>query len=110
MTVSRRLILAAGAGLLAMPAIVQAQSGIRWRCVTSWSKNLAGPGVAIQRLARRINEMSQGALIIDVFAAGEIVPAFGVFDAVSTGIAEAGHTAALFWQGKMAAAAIFTRG
>ena len=108
MTFSRRHMLVAGAGLLAMPALVKAQGTIRWRCVTSWSKNLVGPGVTIQRLARRINEMSQGALIVDVFAAGEIVPAFGVFDAVSSGTVEAGHTAALFWQGKMPAAAIFT--
>lgn len=108
MTLSRRHILAAGAGLLSMPAVVRAQTGRRWRCATSWSKNLAGPGVTIQRLARRINEMSQGALVIDVFAAGEIVPALAVFDAVSSETVEAGHTAALFWQGKMPAAAVFT--
>jgi TRAP-type mannitol/chloroaromatic compound transport system substrate-binding protein len=108
MTLSRRHVLTGSTGLLSMPAVARAQTGIRWRCVTSWTKNLVGPGVTIQRIARRINAMSQGALVIDVFAAGEIVPAFGVFDAVSTGTVEAGHTAALFWQGKMPAAAIFT--
>jgi TRAP-type mannitol/chloroaromatic compound transport system substrate-binding protein len=108
MTLSRRHVLTGGFGALAMPAIAQAPTGMRWRCVTSWSRNLTGPGVTIQRLARRVNEMSQGALVIDVFAAGEIVPALAIFDAVSSGVVETGHTAALFWQGKMPAASVFT--
>lgn len=108
MTVSRRHIIAAGSGLLALPAIGLARTQRRWRCVTSWSRNLVGPGVTVQRLARRINEMSQGELVIDLFAAGEIVPAFGVFDAVSNGTVECGHSAALFWQGKIPAAPVFT--
>ena len=41
-------------------------------------------------------------------AAGEVVPAFGVLDAVGNGVAEIGHTAAFYWQGKMPAAAFFT--
>ena len=41
-------------------------------------------------------------------AAGEIVPAFGVLDAVGNGVADIGHTAAFYWQGKMPAAAFFT--
>jgi TRAP-type mannitol/chloroaromatic compound transport system substrate-binding protein len=108
MRISRRHLIAAGSGLLAAPHIARAQTQRRWRCVTSWSKNLIGPGLAIQRLARRINLISQGEIVIDVFAAGEVVPAFGVFDAVATGTVEAGHTAALFWQGKMPVAPIFT--
>jgi len=36
------------------------------------------------------------------------VPAFGVFDAVSRGVAEVGHGAAYYWTGKMPAAAFFT--
>ncbi len=41
-------------------------------------------------------------------AAGEVVPAFEVLDAVGAGVAEMGHTAAFYWQGKMPAAAFFT--
>lgn len=108
MTANRRRILAGAAGMLALPAVGRAQAPRRWRCVTSWSRNLVGPGVTIQRLAKRINEMSQGELVIEVFAAGEIVPAFGVLDAVSNGTVEAGHSASLFWQGKMPAAPFFT--
>ena len=41
-------------------------------------------------------------------AAGEVVPAFEVLDAVGGGVAEIGHTASFYWQGKMPAAAFFT--
>src|SRR2546421_12429544 len=39
---------------------------------------------------------------------GELVPAFEVLDAVGGGVAEIGHTASFYWQGKMPAAAYFT--
>jgi TRAP-type mannitol/chloroaromatic compound transport system substrate-binding protein len=45
---------------------------------------------------------------VSVSAAGEIVPAFEVLDAVGSGVAELGHTAAFYWQGKEPAAVFFT--
>ena len=57
---------------------------------------------------RRIAALSGGRLEITVSAAGEIVPAFEVLDAVGSGVAEMGHTAAFYWQGKEPAAAFFT--
>ena len=107
---SRRAALAFGAatlGAVAAPA-VRAQETLRWRLVTSWPKGRTGPGVSAQRLADRINAMSGGRLRIDLFGAGEIVSAFAVLDAVSTGTVEMGHTAALYWAGKMPAAPFFT--
>lgn len=76
--------------------------------VTSWSKNLPGPGVSAERLAQRISTMTRGEIAIEVFPAGTIVPAFGVLDAITSGAVEMGHTASLFWSGKMAAAPLFT--
>lgn len=91
---------------LATPALA---SGVtEWRFVTSWPKNLPGPGVTARRLAERIDVMSNGRLKLRLFAASELVPALEVFDAVSNGAAEMAHTAALFWQGKAAAAPFFT--
>lgn len=105
----RRLLVTASASSLAAPAVVRAQAAARrWRMVTSWNKNLPGPGISAERLAQRITTMSQGEITIEVFAAGTIVPAFGVLDAVTSGAVEMGHTAALFWSGKMAAAPLFT--
>lgn len=106
---SRRAVLGTLPALVAAPAVVRAQATPRrWRMVTSWGKNLAGPGVSAERLAQRINVMSQGEIAIEVFPAGTIVPAFGVLDGITSGAVEMGHTAALFWSGKMAAAPLFT--
>lgn len=69
---------------------------------------MIGPGVSARRLAERITTLSQGQLVVEVFAAGELVPALGVFDAVSAGTVEMAHTAALFWGGKMPVAPVFT--
>ncbi len=92
---------------MAAPSVASAQS-LRWRMVTSWPKNRTGPGVSARRIAERITAMSGGRLQVDLFAAGEIVPPFAILDAVSTGTVEMGHTAALYWQGKIPAAGFFT--
>jgi TRAP-type mannitol/chloroaromatic compound transport system substrate-binding protein len=95
------------AGALAAPALARAETR-RWRMVTSWPKRLPGPGLSAERVAASISAMSGGRLEITVSAAGEIVPAFEVLDAVGSGVAEMGHTAAFYWQGKEPAAAFFT--
>ncbi len=97
----------AAAATLAAPSVVRAQSK-RWRMVTSWPKRLPGPGQSAERVAERIATLSAGRLAITVHAAGEITPAFEVLDAVGGGVAEMGHTASFYWQGKMPAAAYFT--
>jgi TRAP-type mannitol/chloroaromatic compound transport system substrate-binding protein len=107
----RKLLRAAtlgAAGVLAAPSLVRAQTR-RWRMVTSWPKRLPGPGMSAERVAERIAALSGGRLQIMVHAAGEVVPAFEVLDAVGTGgIAEMGHTASFFWQGKEPAAVFYT--
>jgi TRAP-type mannitol/chloroaromatic compound transport system substrate-binding protein len=103
----RKFIGATLAGVVAVPAIARAQSR-RWRMVTSWPKRLPGPGMSAERVAERIAALSGGRLQITVQAAGEVVPAFEVLDAVGGGVAEMGHTASFYWQGKQPAAAFFT--
>ena len=76
--------------------------------VTSWPKRLPGPGMSAERVAERIAALSGGRLQITVHAAGEVVPAFEVLDAVGGGVAEMGHTAAFYWQGKQPATKFFT--
>lgn len=113
-TITRRGFAGGGSaglvGALAAPAApAAAQTGkLRWRMVTSWPKRLPGPGMSAERVAERIGKLSGGRLEITVSAAGEIVPAFEVLDAVGSGVAEMGHTAAFYWQGKEPAAAFFT--
>jgi TRAP-type mannitol/chloroaromatic compound transport system substrate-binding protein len=108
MTGRRGFLRAAAAGALAAPAVARADTPLRWRMVTSWPRNLPGPGVTAQRLADRIAAMSGGRLEVQLFAAGELVPALEVLDAVQGGTAEMAHTASFFWAGKMPAAQFFT--
>jgi len=109
--ITRRALARGGAfgltGALAAPALAQSDKR-RWRMVTSWPKRLPGPGMSAERVAERIGALSGGRLDITVSAAGEVVPAFEVLDAVGSGVAEMGHTAAFYWQGKEPAAAFFT--
>ena len=76
--------------------------------VTSWPKRLPGPGMSAERVAERIAALSGGRLQITVHAAGEVVPAFEVLDAIGGEVAEMGHAAAFYWQGKQPAAAFYT--
>ncbi|NLH83251.1 MAG: TRAP transporter substrate-binding protein, partial [Phyllobacteriaceae bacterium] len=96
------------AGSLAAPAIVRAEEKLNWKMVTSWPKNSPGVGVNAQRLADSITAMSNGRLTVQLYAAGELVPAFECFDAVSSGAAEMAHGSPYFWQGKEKAFHFFT--
>ena len=78
-----------------------------WKLVTTWLPNFPGLGTGVNTLARYIQEMSAGRMEITIYAAGELVPAFEVFDAVSQGSAEMGHGAAYYWRGKSEAAQFF---
>jgi TRAP-type mannitol/chloroaromatic compound transport system substrate-binding protein len=79
-----------------------------WKLVTTWPKNFPGLGSAAENLSRMVDEMSNGRLKIRVYGGGEIVPALGVFDAVSQGVADAGHGAAYYWKGKVPSSVFFT--
>lgn len=111
--VSRRKFLAgtaaagATATALATPALGQ-NSGRNWKMATSWPKNAPGVGVNAQRLADKITTMSNGEINVELFAAGELVPPFEVFDAVSSGTAQLGHATPYYWQGKDQAFHFFT--
>lgn len=84
------------------------QETFHWKLVTTWPKNFPGLGSAATNFSRLVDEMSQGRLTVSVYGAGELVPALGVFDAVSSGSVEAGHGAAYYWKGKNTATQMFT--
>ena len=103
-------------GLLSATALVGglnsknslAKTKIKWKMVTSWPKNFPGLGAGAETLARYINKLSGGSLEVKVFGANELVPPLGVFDFVSTGGAEMGHSGAYYWKGKTEAAQFFS--
>ena len=79
--VSRRSALKAGlaGAALAAPAVASAQQTFNWKMTSAYAKGapfyMDGPGSATD-LAKRIADMSGGRLKIQVFGAGELVPAF----------------------------------
>lgn len=79
-----------------------------WKMVTSWPKNFPGLGTGANLLAEKITEMTGGQIKVTVHGAGEVVGALEVFDAVSSGAAQMGHSAAYYWKGKNQAAQFFT--
>ena len=109
----RDFIQSAGSGVLASagltaPAIVHAGKKIRWKMVTTWPKNFPVLGTGANALAKLITEMSGGRIKVKVYGAGELIPAFEVFDAVSRGTAQLGHGSAYYWKGKIEEAQFFS--
>ena len=88
---------AAAAGTLAAPAVAQGRTTMV--IVSSWPRDFPGLGTGAQRLGRRIEEVTDGQIAVEYYAAGERVGAFDVFDAVSAGNAQAYHAADFYWKG-----------
>lgn len=84
------------------------EAQFHWKIVTTWPKNFPGLGAAAENFSRMVEQMSDGRLTARVYGAGEIVPAFEVFDAVSQGVVDAGHGAAYYWKGKIPSSVFFT--
>lgn len=92
----------------AVSETTKAAKTYEWKLVTSWPKNFPGLGMAPERFAEMVDTMSNGRLKIKVYGGGELVPPLQVFDAVSQGTAEMGHSGAYYWKGKVPAAQFFT--
>ncbi len=100
----RKFIKSAGmAGILATasaPAIVRAQEQIRWRIASSFPKALDTIYGGAEVFAKNVSDATGGKFNITVYAGGELVPAFGVVDAVQQGTVECAHTAPYYFFGK----------
>jgi TRAP-type mannitol/chloroaromatic compound transport system substrate-binding protein len=94
----------AAAGLtsssIGMPAIAQSAPELNWRLVSSFPKSLDTTYGGAEVFAKQVAEMTDNRFKISVFAAGEIVPGFGVFDAVANATVEMGHTVSYYYIGK----------
>src|SRR4249919_3956153 len=88
------------AGAIAAPAIAQSQPSLQWRMAASWPKSLDTLFGGAELVCKRVGEITDGKFQIRTFAAGEIVPALQVLDAVQAGTVELGHTATYYYFGK----------
>jgi len=107
----RRFLLAGAAGAaLAGPAAAQtgAAPQVQWRLASSFPKSLDTLFGAAEHFTRRVAALTANRFQIRAFAAGEVVPALGVLDAVQAGTIECGQTAAYYYVGKNPAFAFDT--
>ena len=88
------------------PAVMKGAKELKM--VSTWPRDFPGLGTGAQRLAQRITDMTEGAVKVEYFAAGERVGAFDSFDEVASGNAEAYHGADYYWKGKHPGYAYFT--
>jgi TRAP-type mannitol/chloroaromatic compound transport system substrate-binding protein len=91
-SVARRRFLAAasGAAALAVPAVARAQAPVTLRMQSTWPAQDILHEYAVD-FARRVNETASGELHIEVLPVGAVSSAFGLLDAVSKGLVDAGH-------------------
>lgn len=109
----RQLLTAGGASALALAASQSASAQdadkvYNWKLVMSWPKKYPGLATNMDWLAEHVKKASNGRLNISVYGAGELVPALEVFNAVSEGTAEMGHSASYYWKGKVPECEVFT--
>jgi len=89
---------AAAASTLAAP--LYAQGNRTLRMVTSVPDGFAVFDDAAVKFIELVNAMSDGSITIEKFAAGQLVGAFEVFDAVSSGQADMYHSADYYFGGQ----------
>ena len=98
---------AAAATSLAAPAYAQGKRTLT--LVTTWGRGLAGVHDSAQYCADQITAATDGALTVELKAAGELVGAFEVFDAVSAGQADMYHGVDYYFLGQHPALSFFSQ-
>jgi TRAP-type mannitol/chloroaromatic compound transport system substrate-binding protein len=78
---------AAAAGALILPAIAQAPATVTWKMQALWDGGTT-PQKFEERFVARVAELTGGRFKINLFSAGQIVPAAQAFDAVRGGAFE----------------------
>ena len=88
------------ASVLPKPAIAQSDPEIKWRMPSSFPKSLSTLYGAAEFLCARVAALTDNKFQIRPFAAGEIVPALAVLDAVQAGTVEVGQSTSYYYVGK----------
>ena len=99
----RSIIKQAGiAGVLAagIAPAVHAQATVRWRLASSFPKSLDTIFGSAEMFAKTVGALSGGKFEVSVHAAGELMPAFGVVDALQSSTIEMAQTAPYYYTGK----------
>jgi TRAP-type mannitol/chloroaromatic compound transport system substrate-binding protein len=106
MTERRRFIATAGGAMAAAAAAIVdapnviAQPKVQWRMSMAFAAVFDIHQAAAQRMAKSVEEMSGGRFRIEVYPAGQIMPAFDCFDATSQGKIEAFMGSPQYWSNR----------
>ena len=80
---------------------------VRWKMATAFPKNFPGSDLNAQKIKKKIEASSDGQLTIEHYGAGEIVPAFEIFDAIRNGTIDCVVSAPYYWISKHKAIPFF---
>lgn len=95
------------AGVSALPQEAEAQRNVRWAVPISFASTLTALGDTLPWVAEQIEDVSGGNITFEVFEPNTLVPALGIFDAVSSGNIDAGYSWMGYEQGQIPASALF---
>jgi TRAP-type mannitol/chloroaromatic compound transport system substrate-binding protein len=96
----------AGGAVLAAPQVARAQDKVTLKFQSTWPAKDIFNEFAADYVAK-VNEMSGGRLELQLLAAGTVVKAFELQQAVNDGILDGGHGVAAYWYGKSKAFSLF---
>ncbi|MDO9479981.1 MAG: TRAP transporter substrate-binding protein [Hydrogenophaga sp.] len=99
--------LALAASMVAMTLPATAQETVRWGIPMAFGSNLTALGDTMPWVSEQLKKVSGGTVNLQVFEPGKLVPALGIFDAVSSGKVEAGYSFMGYELGKVPVSAIF---
>lgn len=90
-------------------SIVTAQAPIVWKMQSGWPTRDFFHESAIET-AKKFSEMSGGRIRVDLLPAGSVVGAFGIIDAVHSGLLDAGHAVGVYAYSKSPTTSLFGTG
>ena len=83
----------AGSAVVAAPVFAQSNPKISWKMTSTYGPSTPPLYSTAQTFCKMVEEASDGNFSIRLYPVGEIVPGFGVMDAVSNRTVECGQTA-----------------
>ncbi|MDD6055959.1 MAG: TRAP transporter substrate-binding protein DctP [Helicobacter sp.] len=84
------------------------KASVKINLAMTWPITMPILADTVKHYAKIVSELSGGGIEIEIHPAGKLVPALGVFDAVSSGQIDAYHSAPYYWEGKNTAFNLFS--
>jgi TRAP-type mannitol/chloroaromatic compound transport system substrate-binding protein len=105
----RRFLAATGAGTLAAPAIVRSQTPQTLRFQSAWPTRDIFHEFALD-FARKVNELSDSRIRIEMLPSGSVVKPFELLEAVHRGQVDGAHASSGYWTARNSAFGLFGGG